>query len=60
MGCVCHKDGSINRIHFGYPGTSGFVFGGTNFETGGEDEIGGYVGHPKYTSGHIKTECSTK
>lgn len=55
MGCVCHKDGSINRIHFGYPGTSGFVFGGTNFGSGGEDEIGGYVGHPKYTSGHIKT-----
>eukprot|EP01091_Cochliopodium_minus_P001696 TRINITY_DN115_c0_g2_i3.p1 TRINITY_DN115_c0_g2~~TRINITY_DN115_c0_g2_i3.p1 ORF type:complete len:376 (+),score=75.29 TRINITY_DN115_c0_g2_i3:30-1130(+) len=64
IGYICKPSGGSGTIHFGYPGTDGFVIGGINFDGTGSlvaDTSGGYtwgsVGKPTY-SNEASTSCS--
>jgi len=59
IGFICQPSGTGGIIHFGYPGTAGFIIGGTNFVSTGADTTGyswGSVGTPTYSPG--STSCT--
>eukprot|EP01091_Cochliopodium_minus_P005495 TRINITY_DN15410_c0_g1_i1.p1 TRINITY_DN15410_c0_g1~~TRINITY_DN15410_c0_g1_i1.p1 ORF type:complete len:222 (+),score=46.56 TRINITY_DN15410_c0_g1_i1:3-668(+) len=66
IGYICQPHMGSGKIHFGYPGSNGFVIGGTNFGgigtkdiiSGGTTYKWGSVGQPTYT-GDATTSCST-
>jgi len=55
IGFICQPSGaSAGIIHFGYPGSNGFIIGGANFVSTGATSSGfswGVVGTPSYTTG---------